>query len=88
LHGEHEPELDEIRQRRRLKGFGLHLLGYFVVMAVAVPVNLLMTPDRVWFLFPMVAWGAPLALHAAWAMGVLDGLFRRQSKRDQSKNGP
>ena len=23
--------------------------------------------------FPLAAWGAPLAIHVAWAMGLLDG---------------
>jgi len=82
------PEGNEDRQRRRLKGFGLHLLGYFLTMVVAVPVNVYLAPERLWFLFPMIGWGAPLALHAAWAMGLFDGLIGRESKSDQTGNGP
>jgi len=26
-----------------------------------------------WFVFPLVAWGAPLAIHAAFAMGLFEG---------------
>lgn len=54
---------------RRLRGFLNHLLVYFGVMVVVVPVNALTTPDTPWFVFPLVAWGAPLAVHAAYAMG-------------------
>ncbi|MGD8810080.1 MAG: 2TM domain-containing protein [Gammaproteobacteria bacterium] len=60
------------RYRRRLKGFGYHLAGYFLVMVVLVPVNLLLTPETPWFVWPMVGWGPILAIHAAWVMGLFD----------------
>ena len=59
-----------IDAHRRLRGFGLHLAGYFLVMIVLVPLNLWLTPDRLWFPLPMVGWGSFLALHAAYAMGL------------------
>ena len=63
------------RARRRLKGFGLHMAGYFLVMVVLVAINLTMTPETHWFVLPMVGWGSVLAIHAAYAMGLLGGLF-------------
>jgi hypothetical protein len=60
------------RARRRLRGFIIHLMVYFAAMTVLLPVNLVFMPDSLWSLLPMVGWGAPLALHAAWAMGLLD----------------
>ena len=64
------------RARRRLKGFLIHLAGYFVVMAALVAVNL-GTGGEPWFLLPLVGWGSVLALHAAYAMGLLSWLERR-----------
>ncbi len=63
------------RARKRLRGFGLHLMGYFAVMIVLVPINFMTTPDEPWFVLPMVGWGSVLALHVAWVMGLFDGLF-------------
>lgn len=63
--------------RKRLRGFLNHLIAYFVVMVALVPLNFIFAPDSPWFVFPMVLWGAPLAVHAAYAMG----LFDRRSKR-------
>ncbi len=68
-----EAEIADLR--RRLRGFGLHLLAYFVAMAVLVPVNLFGFPATLWFPFPMVGWGAFLAIYAAYAMGLLDVLI-------------
>ncbi len=61
---------DEEGARRRLRGFGLHLIGYFAVMAALVAVNLLATPENPWFVWPGVGWGGILAVHAAYAMGL------------------
>ncbi|MBI3451477.1 MAG: 2TM domain-containing protein [Rhodospirillales bacterium] len=61
------------RRRRRLRGFRGHLIGYFVVMAVLVAINMILTPENPWFTWPMVAWGAPLAIHAAYAMELFGG---------------
>ena len=63
------------RLQHRLRGFGLHLAAYALAMAVLVPVNLLLFPATVWFPFPMVGWGCFLAVHVAYVMGLLDGLF-------------
>jgi 2TM domain len=62
----------------RLRGFKLHLAGYFLVMLVLVPVNLLLTPETPWFVWPMVGWGSILAIHAAWVMGLFDILGPRR----------
>lgn len=66
---------EETPQGRRLRGFARHLGAYFLFCLIAVPINLFYTPDSTWVILPVVIWGAPLALHAAWAMGLLDGLF-------------
>lgn len=65
------PTAQERAAKRRLRGFLNHLLAYFAVMVVVVPVNAWADPHTPWFLFLMVGWGAPLALHAAWAMGLI-----------------
>ncbi|WP_035691479.1 2TM domain-containing protein [Azospirillum halopraeferens] len=57
--------------RQRLRGFLNHLIAYFAVMVVVVPINAATTPQTPWFLFLLVGWGAPLAIHAAYAMGLL-----------------
>ena len=63
------PELHSARTRSpRLRGFLRHLNANFVVMVVLVAINLLTTPGRPWFIWPLVAWMAPLAIHAAFAM--------------------
>jgi len=61
--------------KRQLKGFDAHLALYFGIMILAVPLNLYVLPDNPMFLLPMIDWGAVLAVHAAYAMGLFQGLF-------------
>ncbi len=68
------------RARRRRNGFALHLAVYFGLMALLVPLNLfVIARGTPWFLLPMVGWGAALAVHCAFAMGLFD---RASSGRD------
>ncbi len=64
---------DVQRARRRLRGFGLHIAGYGIVMVVLVAINMLSNPENPWFVWPMVGWGGVLAIHAAFAMGLFGG---------------
>ncbi len=64
---------DVQRARRRLRGFGLHLAGYFVVVVALAAINMLSNPENPWFVWPMVGWGGVLAVHAAFAMGLFGG---------------
>ncbi len=64
---------DVQRARRRLRGFGLHLAGYFVVIVALAAINMLSSPENPWFVWPMVGWGGVLAIHAAFAMGLFGG---------------
>ena len=59
--------------RRRLRGFLAHLVGYFVVTTALVVLNLSIAPDHPWFVWPMVGWGAVLAIHVAYVMGLFEG---------------
>ncbi len=62
----------------RLRDFARHLGAYFVVMAALVAVNFL-TSETPWFLLPLIGWGAVLALHATYAMGLFS-IFKRDDE--------
>ncbi len=56
--------------RRRLAGFKLHLLGYAAAMVLLVVIHVIVQPEQPWFVLFLVGWGAPLAVHCAWVMGL------------------
>ncbi|MCF8198834.1 MAG: 2TM domain-containing protein [Sulfuritalea sp.] len=57
-------ERDARRQVRRLRGFYSHLLVFAVINAGLAVINLIASPDRLWFYWPLLGWGVWLALHA------------------------
>ncbi len=56
---------------RRQRGFQLHLDGYVIIALGLGLLNFLTTPGNWWFVLFVVGWGAPLAIHAAYAMGLI-----------------
>ncbi len=60
--------------RRRLRGFGIHLVAYCAVMVVLIGASVFVSRENPWLLAPLVGWGAVLAVHAAYAMGLFDVL--------------
>jgi len=61
---------EAVAARRRLAGFAGHIAAYFIASAVFVGVNIVYTPGDTWIFMPVVGWGAVLAFHAAYAMGL------------------
>ena len=53
---------------RRRRGLRTHVLVALVTIMVMIVVNVLTTPAYPWWMWVAVAWGAPLAIHVAYAM--------------------
>jgi hypothetical protein len=58
------PRYEEARRHARaLRGFYSHALVYVLVNAGLAAINLLTSPERIWFGFPMLGWGIGLLAH-------------------------
>jgi hypothetical protein len=55
---------------RARTGFYIHLAAYLAVNALLVCVNLLTTPARLWFYWPLLGWGVGLLAHALAAFAL------------------
>lgn len=60
---------DERRQAARrkvqsLKGFYRHLMIYAAVNIGLLAINLITSPDTLWFYWPLLGWGIGLSFHA------------------------
>ena len=64
--------------KTRLRGLMFHLIAYFAVSGVAFAVNIATNPERAWFVLPAVGWGAVLALHVAYVMGLFDVFLNKK----------
>ena len=67
-----EQEIRYQRAKKRvedLRGFYIHLCVYVVVNLLLFFINMVVSPDRLWFLWPLMGWGIALVLHALGVFG-------------------
>lgn len=47
-----------------IRGVGIHLFVYVTVNILLIAINLIVTPESLWFFWPLAGWGAGVAAHA------------------------
>ena len=57
-------DVERERQLRRRFKFYRHLFNYLVVNAGLAIINLIFTPETIWFPYPLFGWGIGLIFHA------------------------
>lgn len=67
---------------RRLRDYYLHILSYIVVNLGCIAVNLLTTPDKIWFIGLVIFWGFGLLIHTI-RIFVFDRFFGGEWEREQ-----
>lgn len=58
------------KQAHSEKEFYGHLATYLVVISGLVAINLLTSPDTIWFIWPLLGWGVGLLGHASETFGI------------------
>lgn len=58
-----ENEREAVEYVRDIKGFYTHLAAYLICVAAMIAANLIMNPDHLWFVWPVLGWGLGLASH-------------------------
>ena len=61
------------KQVEEIKGFYFHLVTYFLVNTFLIVINLLTSPEYLWFIWPLMGWGIGLIIHAFSVFGGLWG---------------
>jgi hypothetical protein len=61
---------EEAKKRvEAIRGFYLHVVSYLVVNVALVIINLLTSPEYLWFIWPLIGWGVGLVIHALSVFG-------------------
>jgi len=63
-------------------GFYSHLAAYIVINLFLIILNLTMTPEYYWFIWPLMGWGAGLILHGMMVFGFGGGSVFRERMID------
>ena len=67
-----EQEIKYQRAKERveaIKGFYIHLTVYVVVNLLLFFINMIVSPDRLWFIWPLMGWGIAIVLQALRVFG-------------------
>lgn len=59
-----------------LKGFYKHLTIYTIVNAILLLINLVNSPDQLWFYWPVLGWGIGLVSHAVQVFNLAAPFFK------------
>ena len=54
-------------------GLFIHLLVYVLVNAGLIVINLILTPENYWFIWPLLGWGLGVLLHIALVLAFPRG---------------
>ena len=86
-------EYRRARGRAQAKfGFFVHGAVFVAVMALLVIINMITSPDAIWFIWPLIGWGLALALHAVWVFlfadrdSIIDAMTEQELQHQHSGN--
>lgn len=75
-------QYESARKRvKEIKEFYSHLLSYVVVNLFLMAVNLLTSPEHLWFFWPMLGWGVGIAVHAMKTFNLMPFLGKDWEER-------
>ena len=69
---------------RNIKGFYTHLIIYIVVIGFLFALNIIMSSNHIWVIWPAIGWGIGVTFHALSVFEVIN-LFGRDWEKRQIK---
>ena len=67
-----ETRYQEAKERvKAIKGFYIHLTVYVIVNLFLFALNMIVSPDILWFIWPLLGWGVAVAIHALSVFGFV-----------------
>jgi hypothetical protein len=61
-------------------GFFFHFSAFVLVNVILIAVNLLLTPDKIWFYWPLLGWGIGILAHGLSVYFSKEEAVRRRSR--------
>ena len=67
-------------------GFFFHFSAYVLVNLILIAVNLLLTPDKLWFYWPLLGWGIGILAHGLAIQFSTGEKVRRRARTRGTRN--
>ena len=75
-----------VRRLSHDPGFAIHFAAYLAVNVLLIVINLVTTPGKYWFYWPLLGWGLGIAGHAYGVLRHSRRLARRAGPQNQSRS--
>ena len=71
----------EMRKEEEKSGFLIHLIVYILVNIMLVAINLLYSPEVIWFFYPLIGWGIGISMHYLFAVRFLEKTLKEREAK-------
>ncbi|RLG98237.1 hypothetical protein DRO47_00280 [Candidatus Bathyarchaeota archaeon] len=71
----------EMRKEEEKSGFLVHLIVYILVNTMLIAVNLLYSPEVIWFFYPLIGWGIGISMHYLFAVRFLEKTLKEREAK-------
>ncbi|WP_346983635.1 2TM domain-containing protein [Chryseobacterium sp. POE27] len=87
---DHDKSYERAQKRvKEIKSFYSNLISYCIIIPFLIIINLMTSPDNIWFYFPMLGWGIGVAAHGmsvfaigkSWEEKKIREILEKQNKR-------
>ena len=71
----------EMRKEEEKRGFVVHLIVYILVNGMLIAVNLLYSPEVIWFFYPLIGWGIGISMHYLFVVRFLEKTLKEREAK-------
>jgi len=80
---EYKEAYREIRKEEEKRGFLVHLVVYALVNTMLIAINLIYSPEAIWFFYPLIGWGIGISMHYLFGVRWIETeLKEREAKAE------
>jgi hypothetical protein len=75
---EYKKAYREVRAEDEKRGFSVHLVVYVLVNAMLIAINLINSPESIWFFYPLLGWGIGITAHYLGAVRWIESELKKK----------
>lgn len=75
----------EVAKNDRKRSFYLHLMVYLLINTISAIINIIITPDFIWVIFPIIFWGIGIIWNYISSFILVDKKLKKLSLKTEEK---
>jgi len=79
---EYKKNYREVVKQEEKRDFIIHLIVYVFVNILFLVINLLYSPQHLWFFYPLIGWGIGIAMHYVGVLWIEKSVKQREAKAE------